>query len=91
MNEKYFDKEKFLKEIHTIPYWVKNGDDLLKFCKHLQYRLLQATAKNSWYEKNLDLNDDDHIEVNRLYRAYEDVYNNDASEFQPFEQIFIEK
>jgi len=86
-----FDKKKFLKDIHSIPHWVQNGDDLLKFCKHLQYRLLQANAINSWYEKNMDMGDDDHIEVNRLHCAYDDAYNNDVSEFQPFNEIFIEK
>lgn len=83
------EKEEFLREIHTLPCWVKNGDDLLKFCKHIQYRLLQAKAINQWCQNNLDMQDEDLDEILKIQKAYDDAYNQDVSKFQSFEQIFI--
>jgi len=83
-----FDKEEFLKDIHTIPSWVKNADDLLKFCKHLHYRLLQQQAICAWYQEQIILNDDMHYEVNKIQCKYDRAYNNDKSEFLPAKEIF---
>lgn len=83
-----FDNEEFLREIHTVPSWVKNGDDLLKFCRHIMYRLLKEKAVNIWYQKNTKLEDDQYLQVLKIQIAYDDVYNNNVSQFQPFEQIF---
>ena len=84
-----FEKQEFLRQIHTIPSWVKNGDDLLKFCKHLNYRLLQEKAINSWYHANFGaLSLQKFEEVSQIQFDYDDAYNNDVSKFQPFSEIF---
>jgi len=86
--ENEFDKEEFLRQIHTIPSWVKNGDDLLKFCKHIQYRLLQTQAIDRWYQRNCKITDEQSAEVNEIYLNYNRAYENDKSKFQPFDEIF---
>ena len=83
-----FDKEEFLIEIHTIPSWVKSGDDLMKFCKHLHYRLIQAKSVNSWYEKNIELTEEGELELLNIICDYDKTYNQDSSQFQPFSEIF---
>lgn len=87
--EKKFDKEGFLKEIHSFPRWVKNGDDLLKFCTHIHYRLLQEKAINAWYQDNMGkVSDEKFMEVNQIQHDYDEAYSNDKSEFLPFSEIF---
>jgi hypothetical protein len=86
-----FDKEEFLKAIHTIPHWVKNGDNLLTFCKHLQYRLLQEKALNRWYQDNFKLDDDQSLEMYKILGEFDKAYNNDLSKFQPFSEFLVEK
>lgn len=86
--EKYFDEESFLSTIHTIPLWVKNGDDLLRFCKHIQYRLLQSKDMLFWYQMNFKLNEDQSNIVGNIYLDYEKAYNNDKSEFIKFSEMF---
>lgn len=82
------DKEEFLAAIHQIPYWVKGGDDLLKFCKHIQYRLFQAQDVLHWYHMNAKISDDQIHEVNEIHRKYDNWKNNDTSEFPPFWKVF---
>ena len=86
-----FDKEEFLKTIHIIPNWVKNGDDLLKFCIYLHYRLLQQKAINDWYQKNVVINDEQDYAINQIYCDHDQTYNNDLSKFQPFNEFLVEK
>lgn len=83
-----FDKEQFLKNISTIPSWVTNGDDLLKFCKHIQYRLLQAQAVNLWYREQFALNATQSAEVLEIRKRYDESYDEDKSNFKPFQEIF---
>lgn len=83
-----FDKEKFLSDIHSIPHWVKNGDDLLTFCKHIQYRLFQYQNTVWWYRTNTHLNDEKITEVNNLMDQYDKAYQNDTSKFLPFSELF---
>ena len=39
MNEE--EKEKFLEQIHSLPYWIQSPEDLMKFSRHILYRLYQ--------------------------------------------------
>lgn len=86
-----FDKEQFLQDIHTIPSWVKNGDDLLNFCKHIQYRLFQYQSIARWYGRNTSLTDEKDMELNNLIHQYNEAYQNDISQFQPFSKMFNKK
>jgi hypothetical protein len=87
-----FDKEEFLESIHRIPHWVRNGDDLLKFCKHLQYRLFQEKAVNRWYQDNMEkVSEEKYLEVNKIQSDYDKAYNNDLSKFQSFSEFLVEK
>ncbi len=84
-----FDKEKFLDSLYGIPYWVKTGDDLLIFLRHIQYRLLQGQAVELWYRRNFKLTDDQIHEIYKIMGYYDDAYNNSGSgEWEPFKDIF---
>lgn len=70
-----FDKEKFLKTINSIPHWVKTSEDLMTFCTHIQYRLLQCQAISSWMSRELNLNDDQIHELNKIHVEYDNAYS----------------
>lgn len=86
--ENKFNKEEFLKDIHSIPYWVETGEDLLKFCKHLQYRLHQNKVIDLWYRINIKLTNDQKIEIYKIIEDCDEAYNNYTRELQSFKDSF---
>ena len=82
MNKK--EKDKFLKEINSIPYWVKNEDDLKNFCKHIQFRLFQAKEKLKIFDYHMNTIKPEtnifileevnlkHLEIERIYNQQDD-------------------
>lgn len=85
-----FDKDEFLQEINSFPYWVENGDDLMKFCKHLQYLLRQNVDMLRWYSKRANLTLEEELEITKLERSYKDAYNNDTSQLMSFKETFCD-
>lgn len=83
-----FNKEEFLEEIHSFASWVKTGDDLMKYCRHIKYRMLQGQAIERWYQKNFKLTDEQCYELNKLVCEFDHSYGNHTSEFQPFNECF---
>ena len=86
--ENIFDKENFILSISTFPTWIKTGDDLMTYCKHLNYRLMQSKEINRWYEKRINLIDNEVSEINQIHTKYDDAYNNDVSKLKPFKESF---
>ena len=87
-----FDKEEFLQSINSFPMWVKDGDDLMRYCKHLKYRLLQSMAKNSLYSERLtlyrEITDEEFMETSEFLDAYNKAYSNDKTVVVPFKELF---
>lgn len=84
-----FDKEKFLTEIHSFPYWVKDELSLMKYCKHLKYRMIQQEEEKNFYKEQCikHLTDDKILEINNSLKQYDDAYNNHKSEFMRFSEF----
>ena len=83
-----FNKEEFLEDIHSFGPWVKTPDDLLKFLKHIQYRLFQSQEMVRWYSSKAKLSPEEQMEILKISKQYDDAYGNDTSEFQSFDEIF---
>ena len=45
------NKEDFLASINSVPVWVKTEEDMFKYAKHLNYRLIQKTALLYLYQQ----------------------------------------
>jgi hypothetical protein len=48
------EEENFLKEINSVPMWVKTEEDLFKFARHINYRFLQNKVELQRVNKILD-------------------------------------
>lgn len=83
-----FDKEQFLEEIHSFGSWVKSGDDLMKYCRHIKYRMLQSQAVDKWYQDNIKLTEEQHGQISKIVCDYNHAYENHNSKFQPFNEAF---
>lgn len=81
------EKKDFLEQIHSLPAWVRNEDDLMKYSMHLMYRLLQTQSAIKFYEKNVNLTDDQIAELNEIYVSYDKCYQNDTSKLIPLKFI----
>lgn len=76
-----FDKEEFMEDLNSLPYWVKNEDDLCTFCKHLKFRLIQTLSLNEWYETNCHITENQVVELNKICRNFEEAYNESRKKF----------
>ena len=85
------DKEDFIERISTFPPWVKNGDDLMKYAKHLAFRLHQSMVALRVYSTNCSLTDDQQKQFDVLYNDHELAYSEDTSEMAPFSEFTNQK
>lgn len=84
MNEE--EKEKFLEQIHSLPYWIESPEDLMKFSRHILYRLYQTTAELKFVRGKCALTDDDRLELSKLSLSYDDAYG-ERQEMVSFEEV----
>lgn len=70
-----FDVDDFMRDLQTVPHWVKNPNDLMTFLSHIQYRFLQAKAMLRWYEKNCKTSPEQEIEIMQIVKQYDGAYS----------------
>jgi len=77
-NLEELNREQFLRNIHSIPAWVKNGDDIINYCAHLQYRIAQKEAVEKYYlslNKNADFTEAEHEKAYKISEWFDNAYN----------------
>ncbi len=88
-------KEEILTKIFTTPGWVRTSRDLMKYIFHLHYRMHQNQeyqSESSKFKKEKDMTIDDEIELNKILREYNHVYENiDPKEFEDCISNFLSK
>lgn len=68
-----FLKNKFLTYVHSFPYFVKEYNDLLKYCIYMKYKLSKYEAQRDWLERKFI---DKHLpEYEKLSDSYDDAFH----------------
>ncbi len=69
-----FDKEDFLEDISCFPQWIKNVDDLVIYCTHIKYRMLQSKNKLQKYEDMFTLSEIQSKEIYSDWYKFDEAY-----------------
>lgn len=83
--------EEFIREISSIPEWVESGNDLLKYCRHIKYRLIQANKALEYFASHSKWTGEQSAEINQIMLSYDHAYNKDNSEFIDFANFINRK
>ena len=85
-----FKRDDFLRCLSTISCSITNADDLLRFCKYLKYKLDQKKALDFFFAtKRADerLSPKVTEESEKIFKCFEEAYENDPNKDQTFEEF----
>lgn len=70
-------KLSFLNDLNNFPEWVRSKEDIITYCKHIKYRMLQSKAKLNRIFELVDLGAVVHDELIKIQLEIDEFYKNE--------------
>jgi len=87
IKKREFNSEEFLDRIATFPSWIVTPDDLMKFCRHIQYRMYQWKATVDFIHANVQMPQSFVEAMEEMQLAYDDAYICDKLSLKTFSEM----